>query len=310
MRVKAILKWMLLLVVLGSVACERTEKSEVSQEVSGEESRSVDVEKPQRIVALGGPITEIVYALGAGDEVVGADITSTYPESVTALPRVGMFRSLAAEGVLSLTPTMVLGIEGVGPDTSVEQIRAAGIDVEIFDEPKNFEQATQRIQKVAKVIGRTREAESVIETMRSEYDQATEIAQKSSVRPRVLFLYARGANTLLVGGKNTSAETMITLAGGVNAVDFEGFKPLSPEGLIAAKPDVLLMAEKGVESLGIDELWKLNGLDQTPAGRERRLISIDDAKLLGLGPRFGSALIEVATQLHESKKSGDVVGER
>lgn len=310
MQVKAILKWMILLVVLGSVACERTAEDASKNSENVSEHVSADVDKPQRIVALGGPITEIVYALGAGDEVVGVDITSTYPETVTALPRVGMFRSIAAEGVLSLTPTMVLGIEGVGPDTSVEQIRAAGIDVEIFDEPQNFEQATQRIQKVAKVIGRIKEAEAVIETMRFEYDQATEVAKKSSVQPRVLFLYARGANTLLVGGKNTSAETMITLAGGVNAVDFEGFKPLSPEGLIAASPDFLLMAEKGVESLGVDELWKLNGLDQTPAGRERRLISIDDAKLLGLGPRFGSALIEVATQLHEPKKSGDVVGER
>ncbi len=310
MRVKLIFKWTFLLIVLASVACDRPAADESNPGASVSEKASADVEKPQRIVALGGPITEIVYALGAGQEVVGVDLTSTFPETANALPRLGMFRSIAAEGVLSLTPTMVLGIEGVGPDTSVEQIRAAGIDFEIFDEPKDFDQAKQRIEKVAQAIGRTKEAEAVIATMRAEYDQAIEIAKNSSVQPRVLFLYARGANTLLVGGKNTSAETMITLAGGVNAVDFEGFKPLSPEGLIAAKPDVLLMAEKGVESLGIDELWKLNGLEQTPAGRERRLISIDDAKLLGLGPRFGSALIEVATQLHEPKAADKVVGER
>ena len=214
MCVKPIVKWMLLLIVLGSVACERAvnEVNNDSERVS--ENVSADVTKPQRILLLGGPITEIVYALGAGDEVVGVDSTSTYPETVTALPRMGMFRNITAEGVLSLTPTMVLGIEGSGPDTSVEQIRAAGIDVTIFEEPQNFEQAKQRIEKVAKVIGRAKEAESVIETMRAEYDQATEVAKKSRVQPRVLFLYARGANTLLVGGKNTTAETMITLAGG------------------------------------------------------------------------------------------------
>src|SRR5690554_1264961 len=116
MQVKTIVTWMFLLIVLGSVACERPVEHENKDSKIVSEHVAADVEKPQRIVALGGPITEIVYALGAGEAVVGADITSTYPESVTALPRVGMYRSIAAEGVLSLTPTMVLGIEGVGPD--------------------------------------------------------------------------------------------------------------------------------------------------------------------------------------------------
>lgn len=310
MRMKAIVKWMLVLLILGSVACERSAEVAAPSEEVAQEKAPAEVEKPQRIVSLGGPITEIVYALGAGEEVVGVDITSTFPESAADVPRVGMFRSIAAEGVVSLTPTMVVGISGVGPDNAVEQIRAAGIDVEIFEEPHDFEQAKQRIEKVAAAIGRVEQAASVIEAMRGEYDQAVAIAGKSSAQPRVLFLYARGANTLLVGGKNTSSDTMITLAGGVNAVDFDGFKPLSAEGLIAAQPDYLLMAAGGVESLGADAIWKINGLEQTPAGQKKRLIAIDDSKLLGMGPRFGSALLEVATQLHASESPDEVVGER
>lgn len=310
MRSKLIVGLTIIGMVLGSMACERGGTNPAEQDASAAESAPAEVKKSQRIITLGGAMTEIAFALGAGDEVVGVDLTSSYPAAVEELTRVGMFRSIGAEGILSLTPTVVLGVEGVGPDNAVSQVRAAGIDVQVFEDPRDFEGARQRIEKVAEVLGRKDQAESVIAAMRTDYERAREIAASSSVQPRVLFLYARGANTLLVGGKNTSADSMIELAGGVNAVDFDGFKPLSPEGLIAAQPDVLLMAEKGVESLGVEELWKLNGLEQTPAGRERRLITIDDAKLLGLGPRFGSALVEVATQLHAADGSKDSVGER
>jgi iron complex transport system substrate-binding protein len=108
----------------------------------------------------------------------------------------------------------------------------------------------------------------------------------------VLFVYARGAGTLMVSGGGTSAAEMLRLAGATNAVQgFEGFRPLTAEAVVAARPDIVLLPSRGLASLGgVEAVLKLPGMALTPAGRARRVVALDDTLLLGFGPRLADAV--------------------
>jgi iron complex transport system substrate-binding protein len=121
----------------------------------------------------------------------------------------------------------------------------------------------------------------------------------------VAFLYLRGTSAVyLIGGQGSGADDLITSAGGIDVGAESGlaaFVPLTPEALAAADPDVILVMTKGLESVGgVDGLLGLPGVAQTTAGRERRVIAVDDALLLSFGPRTGQLVTRLSAALLES----------
>ncbi|MEM6325663.1 MAG: helical backbone metal receptor [Bacteroidota bacterium] len=252
----------------------------------------------ERIVTLGGPVTETVYALGMGDRVVGADQSSLFPADVMEKPRLNYFRQTSAEGVLSLEPTLVLASDGAGPPGVLDQIRAAGVEVRTTPEVESVSAAEVRVRMIAAVIGRDVQADSVLAAMQASLAEAD--AAKPETSPRALFVYARGAGTVMVAGTGTSAEAVLKLAGAENAVsEFEDFQPLTAEALITAAPDVIVIPERGLESLGgVDGLLLQPGVAETPAGQNRRVVAVDDALLLGFGPRLGEGVRALAEGLN------------
>jgi iron complex transport system substrate-binding protein len=140
----------------------------------------------------------------------------------------------------------------------------------------------------------------MVGTMQSSLAAAGAERASAGGAPKVLFVYARGAGTLMVAGRATPADAMIRLAGGRNAVeDFDGFKPLTAEAVVAAAPDVVLMLSRGVESLGGPAaIWTQPGMAQTPAAAQQRLVVMDDLYLLGFGPRLADAVRDLGRQLH------------
>ena len=253
-----------------------------------------------RIVTLGGSVTEIVYALGAGDQVVGVDASSVYPEAATEKPNVGYFRKVPAEGVLSLNPSLVLALEGTGPPTVFEQFRSAGVRTVKVSEVPSVEGAKQKIRKLGDLLGRSARADSLIAAMERELEAARALRTEASSTPRVLFVYARGSGTMNVAGRGTSAAAMIELAGGTNAItDFEGHKPMSAEAVVEAEPDVILALTRGLESIGGTKgLLEQPGIPLTPAGKQKRIVAMDDLLLLGFGPRLGTAVQRLTDKLH------------
>ncbi|PJZ69329.1 hemin ABC transporter substrate-binding protein [Leptospira perolatii] len=250
-------------------------------------------ESKLRIVTLNGPLTEIVFALG--ESVIGCDSSSVYPESTLSLPKIGYQRTLSAEGILSLKPDLVLGSQEAGPPETIEQIKAAGLKVVILPSDPGIPTALDRILKVGDLIERKKEAEALVQRLRLKAKSIADRVSKVKEKPRVIFIYSRGQHLAQVSGYDTPADEMIRLAGGKNAItEFKGFRPLSPEAVIQAKPDILLIPTRGLESLGGAEgLLKLPGILQTPAGKSRRILSIDDLVLLGFGPRFVDGLEEM-----------------
>ena len=260
----------------------------------------VTIRDTSRVVTLGGPVTEIVYALGAGGRVVGADTSSLYPAAVGRLPKVGYQRQLGAEGVISLKPTLVVATTEAGPPAALAQLRAAGLNVLILPADPTPEGARAKITALGQVFGREARASDLNAGIARDLAKAQVLAARTAQRPRVLFIYARGLQNPQVSGAGTAADGMIRLAGGVNAVTgVQGYKPLTPEAAVAAAPDVILMLSGGLESVGgVDGLLGLPGLAQTPAGRARRVVALDDLYLLGFGPRLGRAVQDLTLALH------------
>lgn len=272
--------------------------------VSGLDGQPVTVESVDRIVSLTGDITEIIFALGMGEQVVGVDSSATYPPAATRdLPNIGYQRRLSAEGILALNPTLVIGDEAAGPPEALAQIRSAGVPVALTPDPPTLEAPGQKIRFVGQALGLAEQGEALAAQVEAEIAAARAAAERQPTTPRVVFLYLRGIDVQQVAGADTAADAMISAAGGTNAATEAGivaFKPLSPETMIAAQPDVLLVPAKGLESVGgIDGLLRIPGLADTPAGRERRVVALDDLYLLGMGPRTGQALQELVTAFHE-----------
>ncbi|MEZ4313201.1 MAG: ABC transporter substrate-binding protein [Polyangiaceae bacterium] len=244
----------------------------------------------------GGPIGEIVFALGAGDRVVGADTSCTFPEAFEKLPRVGYQRKLSAEGVLSLRPSLLLAGHESGPPEALAQIEGAGVVVARFAEALSVAAAVASVREVGAAVGRAAEATALARGMEREITSAREEIARSSSRARALFLYARGPGTVLAGGAGTAAAAMIDLAGAVNAAaDIEGFRPITAESVIAARPEVIVIPERGLQSLGgAPGLFALPGIAATSAAASRRVVSLDDQLLLGFGPRLATALRALA----------------
>lgn len=262
---------------------------------------------PQRVITVGASITEIAFALDAGDNIVAVDTTSTFPSSAQVLPKVGYQRTLAAEGILSLRPDLLLVNDEAGPPPALDQVRAAGIRVVVLPQARTAAATGALIRGVGKALERTVASEQLADEVERELEQAVATDILASARPRVIFLHAMGSGPMLAGGKATVANELIRLAGGSNAAgDFEGFKPLSAEALVAADPQVVLVSQRGLASIGgVDGLLAAPGLATTQAARERRVVTLDDTHLLGFGPRSGAAVTSLRHQLSETANAGE-----
>jgi iron complex transport system substrate-binding protein len=252
-----------------------------------------------QIVSTNGTLSEILVALGFEDNIVGVDVASTYPASLQQKPKIGHNRDISAEGVLALGADLVVGIADVVKPEVAEQIQAAGTKLLLFDHQYNVDGAKQLIRAVADSLGQSAKGDSVLAALDKDLALADSVVAQFGSKPKVLFIYARGAGTMMVAGQRTQLDEMIELAGGVNAVQgFEDFKPLTSEALIAANPDVILLFDSGLSSLGgLDGLLQVQGISQTNAGKNRKVVEMDGQFLTGFGPRLGKAIVELATKI-------------
>jgi iron complex transport system substrate-binding protein len=271
--------------------------------VKDKDGRSVTVRSVERIVPLNGDIAEIVFALGLGDRVVGVDTSALYPpRRVASLPKIGYQRTLSAEGILSLRPTVVIGTASAGPPNVIEQIRGAGVPVVIVPEIEELTAGPTKLRLVGQALGVPRRGAKLAAQVAGQIALAKKEAGRATSRPRVAFLYVRGGPVQLIGGTETRSHSMIVAAGGIDAgaeAGIKGYQPITAEALVTARPDVLLLLSAGLDSIGgVNGVLELPGVAQTPAGRNRRVLAYDDLLLLGLGPRTGAALRSLVRGLH------------
>ncbi len=259
----------------------------------------------ERVVAIGGDITEIVYALGEGKRLVGADETSMYPFAETkALPKVGYMRNLAAEGILSLKPELIIATSLAGPPAVLEQLKDAKIKLVLVKSDESITGVYAKVDAVAAALGVTPKA-AALKTSIEKRMTAVETALKSAdSNAKAMFLLAQGPGGAMAAGKGTAADSMIKLAHATNvAAGFDGYKPLTPESAVALAPDIIIVAEHAVTMLGgVDKLKLRPEIAITPAGKNNRIVVMDAQLLLGFGPRTPDAVATLARAVHPTVK--------
>ena len=253
---------------------------------------SPGAQTPQRIVSLATGVGETLVALGVGDRVVGRDETSEVPTQAEVVTEA---HNVSAERVIALDPDLVIFDARTTPPEALEQIEAAGARIVEVPEAWTLADMGPRTEAIADAIGV--DAAGLLATLPAGATPGATSASPPADAPRVAFLYLRGTSAIyLLGGQGSGADALIAAAGGVDAgaeAGLEAFTPLTAEALVALDPDVLLVMTGGLESVnGIDGLLALPGVEQTTAGRERRVIAVDDEVLLSYGPRTG-ALVDL-----------------
>ncbi|MGI9649392.1 MAG: heme/hemin ABC transporter substrate-binding protein [Acidimicrobiia bacterium] len=253
------------------------------------------------IISLNGDITEILFELGVGDRIVAVDVTSTYPPQVQQLgrPLPPARGFLVAEPVIGIGPALVIGDQQVGPPEVVEQIRAAGIPVAIIELQNELSGIRTKIETVAMLVGEEEAGAVLADRVDAEIDEALQLAAQAANTPGAAFVYARGPEALLLFGPGSVTSALITGANAIDTVLGPPVGPLTPEGLAAANPDVLITTTDALGSLGGPAAFAaLPGVAQTTAGQEESLLVYDDALFLGFGPRTGEALMALVLDLH------------
>ncbi len=244
----------------------------------------------QRIVIAGGSLTEIVFALGAGDEVVGVDKTSSYPEKVKQLPQIGYWKLLNIEGVLSLKPTLFITLNDVEPDNVIEKVSESKVDVLALQRvPGTIELLYENIGKIASKLNKQKEGELLINRIKTNLaDIQTKIATHPQ-KTKVLSLMSMGG-TNSVAGKNTTIDALIAIAGGENLAKHNSFKSYTAESIIAINPEVIILNKYSIDQLGgLDKINTIPGITETSAFKNNRITIIDDSYLFGIGPRVDEA---------------------
>ncbi len=256
-----------------------------------------------RIVAIGGSVTEVFYALGEEKRLIARDSTSVYPDAVFALPDVGYMRQLSPESVLSVNPTAIVALAGSGPKDAIDVLKKAKIAYLTVPETFDREGILKKIEVVGAAIGATDKAAALMASVDKDLRAAEAAAAGIAKSQRVLFILSVQDGKILASGTGTAADGIIRLAGGENAItEYEGYKQLSEEAIVTANPDLILMMSRGGTDHSVDDAALLAhpAVASTVAGKDKRLLRMDAAYLLGFGPRTAAAAHDLAVALYGS----------
>jgi len=255
----------------------------------------------QRVIALANGSAEILAALGYQKLIVGRDIAST-EKAFDAIPIVTSGHQILPEKVISLRPDLVLIDKSSGPARALDAIKQSGIKVVSIREAWNLGDIQNKVTDIAEAIGAPTAADQFNAKLNATLK---EVGQATSAR--IAFLYLRGTNSIyLMGGPGSGADSLITAVGSrdVGAENLKNpFTALTAEELVKANPQIILVMSHGLESVGgVDGLFALPGIAQTDAGKNRRVIDVDDSLLLSFGPRTPDLLRALADAITKVMK--------
>ncbi|WP_105902137.1 heme/hemin ABC transporter substrate-binding protein [Vibrio gangliei] len=235
----------------------------------------------ERIISAGSTVTEIVEALGATSQLVAIDVTSQQPSDKT-LPVVGYHRQLAAEGLLALQPTRLIGSEEMGPDTTLNTLKQAGVSVDVVNSQNTVEGLDKRIDKIAALTDTENEAQIIKDKVHQQVKTLS--SHQPEYKKKALFLLIHEGRPANVAGSDTTPDALIRLIGAENpASTLTSYKPISVESMVQMQPDVILVSGRSFDELGGAQavLDKMPMLAATPAGKHLNIITIDGKALVG-----------------------------
>jgi iron complex transport system substrate-binding protein len=303
---------LLSLVLVALMLCAGASESGADGAVPDAQSQAAPGYDTSRIVSIGGSITEILYALGVQQKIVAVDTTSLYPASaLQEKPNVGYMRQLSPEGVLGLSPTLVLAIEGSGPKETIDVLGQADVPFVMVPDQFTGNGIVDKIRMVARDVGASGRGECLAGMVRDDL-AALGVLRGQIHRPiKVAFILSLANGRPMISGRGTAADGIIKMAGASNAFDdFDGYKVVNSEAIVAAKPGAALVMERGEHALSADTVFSQLALAMTPAAERKNLISMDGTYLLGFGPRTARAARDLAGRLYPDINRGDLPSER
>jgi len=255
-----------------------------------------------KIVVAGGSITEIVYFLGMEDKLVGVDITSNFPKEAKKLKSIGYLRNLSIEGILSLSPGLVLAEEDIGPPIIVNQLRKTSIDLRIIKEKNNLNGIHNKIVCISKILNTSLEDNKDYVELQKKLYRVRNLKKINSkkIKKILLILMMRGSSPV-VAGKNTSGQGFIEMIGHENSMkNLNGWKPVSSEEIIKKNPDYIIITKRAFKSFSsLDQFLSIPGISSTLAAKKKNIIVKDGMSMLGFGPRTINVALDI------DKKIGD-----
>lgn len=268
------------------------------------DAQAHEQQNTQRIITAGGSLTEIVYALEKGSQVVATDSTSMFPTSAQQVTKLGYFRQLSTEGVLAQQPTLLLGASATGPGDMIEQVSEAGVKVVIYDVPKNLLGLQQLIEQVGKVLKVPDKAKRLSTSIAENVaHQAASFKKRkdgyfpADAKPvKALFVVSNNDRGLTVAGHNTVPQAMFDMVDIQNgAQELEGYKLINNEAVVRHNPDVIFVAGHMLRGKNaLTDLCEHPAIAATFAGKHCLVKVMDSNVALGLSPRFPDGLSVIA----------------
>jgi len=269
-------------------------------------AKESDHKNEERIVCLSKQYNEIIFALGAERDLVGVDLSSTYPPEIKKVPTVGYHRALSTEGILSTKPTLIIHDNNVGPDQVMEQMKKLQVPMKVFD-TKGEDIATTKllITEMGAYFHKEKQADSLNKKLDDDMAKAVAAASDLKDKPKVVVIhFGRANNVYLTLTKNTTGGKMIEWAGGEIPVEGErGMMQLSAEIIAKANPDIILLTDFGYDKLGsLDQIKTLPGLAETTAAKNNRIYRVEEHDMVYVGPRTGENVLALQKLIRQNDK--------
>ncbi len=259
-----------------------------------------ETKEASRIVSLGPDVTEIIFALGAGDKIIAVDRSSKYPAETATKANVGYRRSLSPEGILTLNTDLIIASEDIGPPETTDVLNQSAVEILYIPVDNSRAGLVKKIGLIAKRLDLEKEGDALTQKVIDDFDAATAYASKISAEKQKKVVFFHGLARLSGAGSDTAADAFIRYAGGINPLSvYSGYKPVSEEWLVKAEPDVVLMLSDGNGGPTREEVFSHKALQQTPAAESQSLVVLEGPYMLGFGPRTAEAIRKLAAALYE-----------
>lgn len=268
-------------------------------------NKETDGKKQQRIVCLSKHLTEMLFALGKGSQLVAVDLSSTYPDSAKLLKTVGYHRALSAEAIIAMTPDLVIHSNDIGPENVLPQITAAGLHVKAFGGANTPDSAKLLLKELGVYFGAEAKADSLIHAMDVSMQRAADSLKTMNIKdtPNVMVIHFGRANNIyfVMSGRKGVPDKMIAAAGGkVTHYDAKGARQISAEAVAEANPDIIIATDYGFDKMGSMKkfITDVPGVALTNAGKNKRIVRFEEHDLIYFGPRSGDNIIQLMHLLH------------
>lgn len=270
-------------------------------------NKEADGTNNQRIVCLSKHLTEMVFALGKGHNIVAVDLSSTYPDSAKLLKTVGYHRALSPESIIAMNPDLVIHSNDIGPANVLPQITNAGLNIKVFGGANTIDSARLLLKDLGSYFNETAKADELIKKMDDGIAAASDSLKARNIKdtPTVMIIHFGRANNVyfVMSGRKGVGDKMIALAGARTATyDAKGARQISAEAVAAANPDIIIATDYGFDQMGsMDKFIEgVPGVSLTNAGKNKRIVRFEEHDLIYFGPRTGENVIKLINLLHNA----------